>query len=180
MIPDRTPTETDQQPARISSARHPDDAVRHALEDAKPSSPALWTGIYLGALLNIVMIAALVAANRFPDLEPWALERNAASFGLFVLLLLIPVIRFFKRPSQLFVAGFVGWTLFVAGYDLAGLYFRSLFDVLRTPAEALIEGCVLYGVAAVILWVARMIVHARRHSIAPRRRPSHAAMHHRP
>jgi len=158
---------------------HP-DAVRHALAKAKPSSPALWTGVYMGALLNIVMIAALVAANRFPGLEPYALERNAASFGLFVLLLLAPVIRFPRRPSQMFAAGFVGWTLFVAGYRIAGFYFHSLFQVLRTPLEALVEGCVLYGFAAVIFWVARMILHARRHAIVPRRRPAYPAVHHRP
>jgi hypothetical protein len=155
------------------------DAVRRVLAEAKPSSPALWTGIYLGALLNIVMIAALVAANRFPNLEPYALERNAASFSLFVLFLLIPVIRFLKHPAQMFAAGFVGWVLFVAGYDIAGFYFHNLFDVLRTPLEALIEGCVLYGVAAVILWLAGMVFQARRHTIAPRRRPAHPAAHHR-
>jgi hypothetical protein len=156
------------------------DAVRQTLAEASPSSPALWAGVYLGALLNVVMIAALVAANRFPNLEPYALERNAASFGLFVLFLLIPVIRFLKRPAQMFAAGFVGWVLFVAGYRIAGFYFHNLFQVLRTPLEALLEGCVLYGVTAVILWVAAMIFHARRHTIAPRRRPAHPAVHHRP
>jgi hypothetical protein len=143
-------------------------------------SPALWTGVYLGALLNIVMIAGLVAANRFPRLEPYALERNAASYGLFVLFLLIPVVRFCKRPSHLFVAGIVGWVFFVAGYNLAGFFFHNLFDVLRTPFEALVEGGVIYGVAAVLLWVVRMLLHARRNPIAPRRRPAHHAVHYRP
>jgi hypothetical protein len=153
--------------------------MRDALAEARPSSPALWTGVYLGALLNVVMIAALVAANRFPSLESYALERNAASFGLFALLLLIPVIRFSRRPAQMFAAGFIGWVLFVAGYRIAGFYFHSLFQVLRTPLEVLIEGCVLYGVTAVIFWVTGMILHVRRHSIAPRRRPVQA-IHHRP
>jgi hypothetical protein len=155
------------------------EKASRALDDANPSSPALWTGVYLGALLNIVMIAALVAANRFPRLEPYALERNAASYGLFVLLLLIPIVRFLKRPVRMFTAGVVGWVLFVAGYNIAGLYFHNLFDVLRTPLEALIEGGVLYGVAAVISWVVGMIYHARRHTIAPRRRSAHRAVHYR-
>jgi hypothetical protein len=137
----------------------------------------LWTGVYLGALLNIVMIAALVAANRFPNLEPYALERNAASYGLFVLFLLIPVIRFRRRPPQMFAAGLVGWALFVAGYRIAGFYFHNLFQVLRTPLEALLEGCVLYGVAAVTFWVAGMIFEVRRHT---RRRSAHPAVDHRP
>ena len=144
------------------------------------SSPALWTGVYLGAVLNIVMIASLVAANRFPILESYALERNAASYGLFVLLLLIPVIRFSRQPAQMFAAGFVGWVLFIAGYRLAGFYFRNLFEVLRTPMEALMEGCVLYGVAAVTFWVAGMIFHVRRLSLAARRGAARPAVHERP
>ena len=118
---------------RPSGPGAPHEIPAHALAGAGPSSPALWTGVYLGAFLNIVMIAALVAANRFPGLEPYALERNAASYGLFVLLLLIPVIRFLKRPAQMFAAGFVGWVLFVAGYRMAGFYFHNLFQFLRTP-----------------------------------------------
>ncbi len=182
MITSSPSAQTGQPDSRLgheNRSERVDAAVRHALAETKPSSPALWTGMYLGALLNIVMIAALVAANRFPDLEPYALERNAASFGLFFLFLLIPVIRFLKRPAQMFAAGFVGWVLFVAGYNIAGLYFRNLFQVLRTPLEALVEGCVLYGVAAVILWVGQMILHARRHPIAPRRHARHA-VHPRP
>lgn len=147
------------------------------IADASFLSPALWTGVYLGALLNVVMIAALVAANRFPNLESYALERNASFYGVFVLLVLLPVIRFLKHPVRMFTAGIVGWVLFAAGYDLAGFYFHNLFDVLRTPLEVLIEGGVIYGVAAVLSWVVGMIFHARRHPIAPRRRPAHQAVH---
>jgi hypothetical protein len=148
-------------------------AIDLLLAEPKSSTAAFWTGICLGALLNVVMIGALVAANRVPKLEPYALERNAASYGLFILLLLIPIIRFLKRPVQMFTAGVIGWSLFVVGYDFAGLYFHNLFALLRTPLEALVEGCVVYGVAAVISWVAGMMFHARRYSIASRRRLRH-------
>jgi hypothetical protein len=79
----------------------------------------------------------------------------------------------------MFGAGFTGWVLFVAGYRIAGFYFPNLFQVLRTPFEALMEGCVLYGVAAVIFWVAGMIFEVRRHALAPRSHPVHPAVHHR-
>jgi hypothetical protein len=148
-------------------------AVDLLLAEPKSSTAAFWNGICLGALLNVVMIGALVAANRIPKLEPYALERNAASYGLFILLLLIPIIRFLKRPAKMFTAGVIGWSLFVVGYDFAGLYFHNLFAVLRTPLEALVEGCVVFGVAAVISWVAGMMFHARRYSIASRRRLRH-------
>jgi hypothetical protein len=157
--------------ASVSLTGNP--AVDLLLTEPKSSTAAFWTGICLGALLNVVMIAALVAANRVPKLEAYALERNAASYGLFILLLLIPVVRFLKHPAKLFTTGVIGWSLFVVGYDFAGLYFHNLFSVLRTPFEAFVEGCVVFGVAAVISWVAGMMFHARRFSIASRRRLRH-------
>jgi hypothetical protein len=149
------------------------ESASRALDGARRMSPALRTGLCLGALLNIVMIAALVAANRFPGLENYALERDAVSSGLFFLLCLYPVVRFLNRPLRMFVAGIVGWILFVAGYDMAGLYFHSLFDVLRTPFEVLVEGVLIYGIAAAVVWVARMALHARHNPVAPRRRSVH-------
>lgn len=138
---------------------------------------ALIIGVYVGALLILIMSAALVAANRVPALEPYALERNAASYGAFVILLLIPVLRFLKRPVQMFVSAIVAWTLFVGAYNIAGFYFRDLFQI-RTPFQALIEGCVLYGFVAVTVWVIRMALYARRHTLAPRRRRVHHVVHH--
>jgi hypothetical protein len=152
----------------------------------KPSLPpdsegirsAFVTGAYVGALLVIVMSAALVAANRIASLEPYALERNAASYGAFVILLLIPVIRFLRRPLHMFVAAIVAWVLFVGAYNIAGFYFRNLFE-LRTPFQALIEGGLGYGLFAVAVWVVKMGLYARRHAIAPRRRRVHHVAHHR-
>jgi hypothetical protein len=65
------------------------------------------------------------------------------------------------------------------GYYIAGMFFRNLFDVLRTPFQALIEGAVIYGVFAVGSWVAAMALHARHQEIESRRREHHPAPHHR-
>lgn len=151
------------------------------LEARKPSShpphenshPALVTGIYTGSLLVIVMMGALVAANRIPGLERYALERNAASYGLFLLFMLIPVFRFLNRPLQLFASAMIGWIMFVVAYDVAGMVFHDLFQALRTPFQALIEGTVIYGVIAVGSWVGSMVLLARRQPIQPRRRTHH-------
>jgi hypothetical protein len=132
--------------------------------------PALVMGLYIGSLLIIVMVGALLLANRMPRLERYAFERNAASYGTFVILMLIPILVFLKHPLQMFLSAIVAWVLFVAAYNVTGLYFRNLFDVLRTPFVALIEGGVVYGVAAVLCWVAEMAFHARHHAMAPRRR----------
>jgi len=143
-------------------------------------NPTLQTGLYTGALLVIVMVGALVAANRLSWLDNRALERNAASYGLFVIFMLIPVCRFLNRPVQLFTSAMVGWVFFVIAYDIAGMFFRNLFQVLRPPIEALLEGAVVYGVIAVGSWVGAMALHARTHPIIPRRRRTDHEAPHRP
>jgi hypothetical protein len=143
-----------------------------------PSGSAIRTGIYGGALLIVAMLGALVAANRLPAIERYAFERNAACYTLFVLLMLVPVVRFLTRPLQMFGAAMVGWVMFVAAYDLTGFYFRDLFQVLRTPFQALVEGAVVYGIFAVGSWVCGMLIHARRHPVAPRRKTASEAARH--
>jgi hypothetical protein len=156
-----------------SSAAHHDRAIEHQ------GHPAIWTGVYTGVLLDIVMIGALFAANRIPGLEHYALERNAASYSMFVIFMLIPVCRFLNRPIQMFASGMIGWTMFAAAYDIAGMYFQNLFDVIHhTPFEALIEGAIVYGVFAVGSWVGGMILHASRHPMAPRHRRVHDVTSH--
>jgi hypothetical protein len=138
--------------------------------EIRRSHPALRTGIYTGALLILTMLGGLVTANRMPDLERYALERNAIFYTLFVMLMLVPVCRFLNRPRQMLTASVIGWVLLVGAYDLAGFYFHNLFEVLRTPFQALVEGAVVYGVLAGASWVAGMLFHARRHPILPGRR----------
>ncbi len=152
--------------------------VRQDLIPDSPSGSAIRTGLYGGALLIVAMLGALVAANRIPALEKYAFERNAACYTLFVLLMLVPVIRFLTRPLQMFGAGMVGWVMFVAAYDLTGFYFRDLFQVLRTPFQALVEGAVVYGIFAVGSWVCGMLLHARRHPVTPRRKSASEAARH--
>ncbi len=155
-------------------------STRSKANHLQDGSPALHTGLYTGALLVVVMAGTLVAANRIPGLERYALERNAASYGLFVMLMLIPVCRFLNRPIQMFTSAMIGWVMFVVAYDIAGIYFQNLFESLRhTPFAALVEGAVVYGVFAVGSWVGAMILHARTHPIASRRRRTdHVAHHH--
>ena len=159
--------------------RSPIDRIIGAKANKALPRPALWTGLYTGTLLVMVMLGALVAANRLPWLDNRALERNAASYGLFVIFMLIPVVRFLNRPIQMFTSAMIGWVMFVIAYDIAGMLFRNLFQILRTPFQAFIEGAVIYGVFAVGSWVGAMILHARHHAIKPRRRNHDPAAHHR-
>lgn len=141
--------------------------------------PVLRTGIYTGALLIIVMWVALVVANRMASLEPYALERNAAAYGLFLLFMLVPIARFWNRPLRMFASAAIAWVLFAATYEAAGMVFHNLFDSLRhSPLLVLMEGIFLYGLLAVGSWVMEMAIHARRHPIAPTRKPVREAARH--
>jgi hypothetical protein len=146
--------------------------------EARPYHAAIVVGLYTGVFLVIVTLGSLVAANRIPAMERYALERNAVSYGLFLAIMLFPICRFLHRPLQMFVAGLTGWAMFVAAYNLAGWYFRNLFQVLRTPLEAFVEGAVVYGFCAVGLWVGAMLMRARHVPIAPgHERVRHAVTH---
>lgn len=147
--------------------------------DASPSHHVLKFGFYTGIAMVFEMAVALVVINRVAALERYALERNAFFMGCFFVLMLAPVCRFLREPVRMFSAAMAAWAIFVAGYYLAGFYFGRLFDALhRGPVLVLIEGAVLYGIAAVGSWVVEMIVHACRHSIAPGRRAASAAARH--
>lgn len=132
--------------------------------------PVLRTGVCTGLALVIVLLAALAAANRFPVLERYALERDAVSYGVFFILMMIPLLRFLRSPLQMFASALIAWVVFAIGYSVAGLFFQHLFAAFhRTPFEVFMEGAVVYGVCAVCSWVAEMVIHACRHSIAPDR-----------
>lgn len=158
---------------------NPAAAVADVHAAIKVASPALRTGLYTGALLIIVMVGSLVAANSLSWLDNRALERNAASYGLFVIFMLIPICRFLNRPLKMFTSAMIGWSMFVLAYDVAGFFFHNLFEALRTPFNAFIEGAIIYGVCAVGSWVGGMALQARQQPIAPRRRSDFFSSHHR-
>jgi hypothetical protein len=153
-----------------TTTAHPIPADAHA--SVKVISPAVRVGLYTGALLTIVMVGSLIAANRLSWLDNRALERNGASYGLFLAIMLIPIFRFLNRPLRMFSSAILAWGIFVIAYDIAGMFFHSLFQALRSPFEALIEGAVVYGVCAVGSWVGGMVLLARLHRVTPRRRHS--------
>jgi nitrate reductase gamma subunit len=155
-----------------ATSTHPIPVHADAQAPAKVISPAVRVGLYTGALLTIVMIGSLIAANRLSWLDNRALERNGASYGLFLAIMLVPIFRFLNRPLKMYYSAMLAWGIFVIAYDIAGMFFHSLFQALRSPFEAFLEGAVVYGVCAVGSWVGGMILLTRRHRVAPRRRRS--------
>lgn len=143
-----------------------------AQEKTRTPRPSMKMGLYTGLALTLVMFGGLVAANRFPALERYALERNAIFGALFLIIALVPVLRYLSSPIQMLCSGMIASVIFACAYDLAGFYFVHLHQVLRTPFEVLIESAVVYGLCAAGAWVTGMVLHAIHHPIEPERRPA--------
>jgi hypothetical protein len=124
-------------------------------------------GVLTGIYLTVVMTVALLAANRIPELEPFADLRNWSCSSLFLLVGLIPVAAFRRRPWWLFTSAASGWLLFSLSYSMAGAFFENLHTRLnKTPFHMFLLGVGTYAVVAVTLWVAGMARDAIMHGFA--------------
>lgn len=124
------------------------------------------------------MAVALLMANRMPRLEPLALVRDVLSATIFGLFMLIPVCRFWRSPTQIFISSIVAWGLFVLAYIGMGNIFGNLYARVHTPGVVLAYGAATYGLIAVTSWVFGIVHEALRHPPSPiRRRPRHAHHH---
>ena len=129
------------------------------------NAAALRVGVFTGIYLSCIFTAWLVVANRFPQVEPFAGTRNLAAGIVMVLLMAIPVIRFHREPSRLFVSGLTAWTLLTLTYIAAEIHF-SLLESRMGALQVFILGAVSYGFVAVFNWVFLLCVEARhRHMI---------------
>ncbi len=136
-------------------------------------NPTARVAVLTGVYLSVVMIAWLLLANRVPWLEKYADLRNAIAGAVFALLMLIPIGSFLRSPARLFVSGVMSWLLLSLVYALMGLFFENLHSRLdKTPFHLFVLGAAVYGLAAVVAWVASMLLAARHHPIGSSRRRS--------
>ena len=144
-------------------------------------TPLVRTGLLTGVFLAIVMTISLYLANRVPALEPLATERNSVCSGVFFVVMLIPAIRFRRRPVELFTSGMLAWMVFTLAYIAAANFYDNLYESLHTtPGIMLAYGAGAYGIVAVVTWVLQMVRSAMRESPTPtRRRPRHLVHPHR-
>ncbi len=118
----------------------------------------LRVGVLVGCYLAVVMVVSLVLANRVPALEDLAQMRNAASYAAFALMAALPVWIFRREPGSLFVASVAAWGLFSLMYAVMGFPFENLHVRLhKTPGNVFMLGAAVYGLLAVVAWVASMV-----------------------
>jgi len=132
----------------------------------------LRVGVLTGVYLTAVMVVAVLAATRLPFLEPIAHLRNWAAYAAFLLVMLVPIATFRRRPLQLLAAGVLGWALFALAYQGMGIFFPNLHARLRQPFNVFMLGAIVYGVLAAATWVAQIALGLiQQPAFAPRRKP---------
>lgn len=121
---------------------------------------AIRTGVYAGIGMAMVLIAWLFVANRVPDLERFALERNLAAAVALGLFAAIPVVRFLRLPGPLLASGLVAWSIAALTYRLLCIFFEGL--AARYSAVHLFTlGAILYMILATLSWIGTCIWRAR-------------------
>lgn len=133
--------------------------------------PICGTGLLAGMQLSAVLVAWLLIANRVPALAAFAGMRNAVVAVLGGLFMLIPVVRFLRKPGQLFTAGVLAWLVLSLTYFVMGFIFERLHTRM-SPFHLFMLGVAVYGSMAVLAWVGSLILTVRQHhhSIAHARR----------
>jgi hypothetical protein len=134
--------------------------------------PVLRLGLVTGISLTGVAAAWLLVANAVPSLERFAVLRNLAAAVLAGLLMLAPVCRFLKSPARIFLSGVIAWTFLSVAYRAIEIPFSHLATRLGA-FHLFMLGAVIYGLLAVIDWVAQLVLMARHQPlVATRRRPA--------
>jgi uncharacterized membrane protein YvlD (DUF360 family) len=134
---------------------------------------AVRTGAYTGVCLSLVFITWLCLANYVRALESVALERNLAAAAVLGLLALVPVLRFRRHPTRLFIAGILGWAVLAVAYRILCFVFQGLgrgHGLLPPPFHLFMLGAVTYGLAALLIRLAQLVL-AEFH--APQSAPQH-------
>jgi hypothetical protein len=121
------------------------------------------TGVYVGVSLSVVFTAWLLAANRLPAFERLAVPRNIAAACLLGAIATIPVLRFFRAPSEMWLSSVVAWGIFTLTYGTLCLEFPML-DQYYSTFHVFVLGAVVYLLLATLSWIGTIVWRVRAHS----------------
>jgi hypothetical protein len=126
---------------------------------------AIRTGVYSGLGLSLVLVAWLVVANRAPNLEQFALERNLAAAVALGLFAAIPVLRFLRLPGPLLASSLVAWSILSITYRLLCIYFWGL-SARYSAMQLFTIGIIIYMIFATLSWIGSCIWKAGRSDVS--------------
>jgi len=130
------------------------------------------SGLFTGFGLSVVFAVWLDIANRMPDLERFALQRNLVAASVLGLLAAMPILRFLRSPGNLLSAGLVGWSLFALFYGALCVHFKALSE--RCGAlQLFMLGALLYMILATLSWLGTCIWRARASHLSHVSHPHH-------
>jgi hypothetical protein len=129
----------------------------YAVRSAFVRNPAFSLGVFLGVCFSGTGLAWLLVANRLPQLDPFASQRNLALAITFGVLGLVPAFRFMKSPGRSFLSGIIAWSIFTVAYSVAELPFQRLATRL-SAFHLFVLGGVLLGLMAALAWVFNLMI----------------------
>ena len=126
---------------------------------------AVRIGVYAGVALSLVFVAWIVIANRVPQLEVLATERNVITAILLALLAAVPVVRFLRSPTELLASGLLAWGIFTLTYKVLSSIF-VLLEENYSAFHVFVMGAISYLIFATLSWVGSIVwrVRATKHS----------------
>jgi len=122
-------------------------------------------GIYTGVCLSVLFSAWVLAANRVPFLEAFAMERNVAAVVVLCFFASLPILRFYRAPWDLLVSGLLGWSILTLVFRLLCVAF-VLLDEKYGTFQVFVLGAVVYLIAATLSWIGTIIWRTRAADIS--------------
>src|SRR6516165_4402 len=113
-------------------------------------------GTYAGVCLSSIFVLWVYAANRVPELEIFARERNMAAVAVLIFFASVPVMRFYRSPLNLLASGTLGWSLLTITYLLLCVKFVELGHN-YSSFHIFMLGAVAYFIFATLSWVGTII-----------------------
>jgi hypothetical protein len=117
-------------------------------------------GVYVGVALSLIFTVWLLLANRVPFLDAFAMPRNVIAAVLLLFFASIPVVRFYRSPSDLLLSSFLAWGLFTLNYGLLCLKF-VLLDQYYSTLQVFVLGTIIYLLLATLSWIGTIIWRVR-------------------
>jgi len=122
-------------------------------------------GTYAGVCLSSIFVLWVYAANRVPELEIFARERNMAAVAVLIFFASVPVMRFYRSPLNLLASGTLGWSLLTITYLLLCVKFVELGHN-YSSFHSFMLGAVAYFIFATLSWVGTIIWKVRANDIS--------------
>jgi hypothetical protein len=117
-------------------------------------------GVYVGVALSLIFTVWLLLANRVPFLDAFAMPRNVIAAALLLFFASIPLLRFYRSPSDLLLSSFLAWGLFTLTYGLLCLKF-VLLDQYYSTFQVFVLGTIIYLLLATLSWIGTIIWRVR-------------------